>query len=278
MTTSERPVSVRNYFIDEAGNGELFDKKGRVVVGTEGCSRFFMMGLLDVAQPDRLALDMEKLRIALLSDPYFKGVPSMQVHERKTALFFHAKDDLPEVRREVFTLLRRRKLRFFAIVRDKYAVVDYVRQRNASESEYRYKPNELYHNLAPRLFNGLLHRQDVYNVFFARRVKSDQTVALRTALESVQTQFQSKRKTSEAATLNVTVCLSHERAELQAVDYFLWALQRFYERREDRYVELLWPAFRLVHDVDDTRESQHGAEYTQKRPLTLAALKELPGI
>ena len=29
---------------------------------------------------------------------------------------------------------------------------------------------------------------------------------------------------------------------LQAADYFLWALQRLYERREERYVTLLWPA------------------------------------
>ncbi len=269
----ERPISIRNYFIDEAGNGELFDKKGRVLIGTEGCSFFFLMGLLDVAQPERLTREMEQLRADLLSDPYFKGVPSMQVQERKTALFFHAKDDLPEVRREVFALLRRHNLRFYAVVRDKSAVADYVRQRNANEAGYRYKPNDLYHDLVPRLFNGLLHKHDVYNIFFARRVKSNQTAALRTALEEVRSRFQSKRKTGAAAALNVTISLSHERAELQAVDYYLWALQRFYERREDRYVELLWPGFRLVHDIDDTRESQHGAEYTQKRPLTLAALK-----
>jgi hypothetical protein len=40
-----------------------------------------------------------------LADPYFKGVPSMQADAKKTALFFHAKDDLPEVRREVFRVL-----------------------------------------------------------------------------------------------------------------------------------------------------------------------------
>ena len=34
-----------------------------------------------------------------------------------------------------------------------------------------------------------------------------------------------------------------------------WALQRLYERREDRYVELLWPSFGVVHDLDDTRHN-----------------------
>jgi hypothetical protein len=47
-----RPISVRNYFVYEAGNTELFDRQGRVIVGTEGCSRFFIMGLLDIANPE----------------------------------------------------------------------------------------------------------------------------------------------------------------------------------------------------------------------------------
>ena len=233
-------------------------------------------GLLDVANLEKLTQDMERLRTSLLTDPYFKGVPSMQMRERKTALFFHAKDDVPEVRREMFALLRRHSLRFYAVVRDKHAVVQYVRQRNSEEPAYRYKPNELYNDLVNRLFNGLLHKHDAYNVCFARRVKADQTAALQTALKNVQARFNSKRASAEAAQINTSTPLSHERAELQAVDYFLWSLHRLYERREDRYLELLWPSFRLVHDVDDTRDTQSGAEYTQKRPLTIAALKQLP--
>jgi hypothetical protein len=69
-----------------------------------------------------------------------------------------------------------------------------------------------------------------------------------------------------------------EHAGLQVTDYFLWALQRLYERREDRYLELLWPSFCLVHDLDDTRDKTYGVYYTKKKPLTLAALEELPGI
>ena len=40
----------------------------------------------------------------------------------------------------------------------------------------------------------------------------------------------------------------------------------------------LWPAFRLVHDLDDTRGKMYGIYYTQKKPLTSAAFKGLPGI
>ena len=57
------------------------------------------------------------------------------------------------------------------------------------------------------------------------------------------------------------------------------SLQRFYERREVRYMEFLWPAFHLVHDLDDMRKNAYGRYYTQEKPLTLAAVKDdSPGI
>ena len=126
----EQSPSICNYFVDEAGDSNLFNSKGRVIVRTEGCSRFFILGLLDVPDTVTLANELTALRQRLLADPYFKGVPSMQPEARKTALAFHAKDDAPEVRREVFSLLLQHNLRFFAIVRDKHKVVEYVRQRN----------------------------------------------------------------------------------------------------------------------------------------------------
>ena len=42
---------------------------------------------------------------------------------------------------------------------------------------------------------------------------------------------------------------------------------------EDRFVTYLWPAFRLVVDIDDTRQAQYGAYYTKRKPLTRAALE-----
>lgn len=65
---------------------------------------------------------------------------------------------------------------------------------------------------------------------------------------------------------------------LQAVDYFLWALQRMYERREERYLQYIWPKVHLVHDIDDTRLAEYGVYYTQKKPLALAAIKKVQEI
>ena len=270
--------STRHYFVDEAGDGTLFDRKGRVIIGTEGCSRYFILGLVDVPDPVSLQQDLDDLRARLLADPYFKGVPSFQPEAKKTALAFHAKDDLPEVRREVFALLLRHPLRFLAVVRDKQKLLEYVRLRNERDTAYRYNPNELYDYLVRRLFKTLLHKDDEYNITFARRGNSDRTAALRTALEAARLRFAEQRGIVSAAPLNVLPRAAHEAPGLQAADYLLWALQRLYERREDRYLQYVWPLVRLVHDVDDTRTAQYGVYYTQKKPLTLAALEGLPGI
>jgi len=264
--------------VDEAGDGNLFDRKGRVIVGTEGCSRFFMLGLADIEDPAAVGAELDELRARLLADPYFNGVPSMQPEARKTALAFHAKDDLPEVRREVFSLLLRHDVGFFAVVRDKTKVLEYVRQRNERGPGYRYHTNELYDHLVRRLFKERLHKDDRYQVYFARRGNRDRTQALSEALLVARQRFTEQKGTASAAPIEVVPTTPRSCPGLQAVDYFLWGLQRLYERREERFVQLLWPTVRLVHDVDDTREAGYGAYYTKRKPLTAAALGGVPGI
>ncbi len=62
-----------------------------------------------------------------------------------------------------------------------------------------------------------------------------------------------------------------ENTALQAVDYFLWALQRLYEQGEDRYWEFVRAKAQLVYDIDDTRQNSYGVYYTPANPLTGAA-------
>ncbi len=270
--------SIRHYFVDEGGDSTLFSRKGEVLVGTEGCSRFFILGLLDVLDPGALNIRFDELRARLMSDSYFKSVPSMQPHERKTALAFHAKDDLPEIRRDVFKLLRETEgLRFFAVVADKLSVLEYVRQRNRREPAYRYQPNELYDYLTGRLFKDRLRQHNRYDIIFSQRGKSGRTDSLRQAIEFAPDLLQNQSNPSKNAltdvSLRVTAATPKEHAGLQAVDYFVWALQRLYERGEDRYLVYLWQAFGLVHDIDDIRKKRYGVYYTQNKPLTAETLK-----
>ena len=112
----------------------------------------------------------------------------------------------------------------------------------------------------------------------ARRGKSDRTNALREALLAAQERFCLQWDRQPASTFTVTARRSWQSAGLQAVDYFLWALQRVYERGEDRYVRFIWPSVGLVHDVDDRGTAKYGTYYNKARPLTAASTKEAHGI
>lgn len=265
------------YFVDEAGDHTLFGSRGKVLVGSEGCSRFFMLGFADVEEIEKLSADLTALRARLVADPYFKDVPSMQPEEKKTALLFHAKDDLPEVRREVFKVLQQYKIRFSAIVRNKLRVLAYVRRRNETDPDYRYNPNELYDYMVRRLFKQRLHTHGSYRICFARRGNSDRTGALTRALETARRRFAAEQGISANPQIEVVPTSPVREAGLQAVDYFLWALQRTFEKHEDRFLQLLWLQCSLVIDADDTRAKGYGTYYTKQKPLTAAALKEAEG-
>ena len=266
-------IEPRRYYVDEGGDGTLFARKGKVIIETEGCSRFFMLGLLDVPNPTSLHRSFEDLRAQLINDPYFSNIPSMQENAGKTARSFHAKDDIPEVRREVFSFLRSVPgLRFFAVVADKRSVLNYVRGQNERDPTYRYHPNELYDYLTRRLFKDLLHKDRAYEIMFSKRGKSDRTAALRQAIEAARERFAAQWNVRSRSSIRISAAIPAMRAGLQAVDYFTWALQRLYERQEDRYLVYLWPAIHLVQDIDDKRNAGYGVYYTQKHPLTAAAL------
>ena len=117
MSHSNPPrESICHYFVDEAGDGTLFNKRKQLLIGREGCSKFFILGALEVFAPKKLHDSLEALRVQLQADTYLAKVPSLQPAQNKTAVAFHAKDDCAEVRREVYKLLMQHELRFFVSV------------------------------------------------------------------------------------------------------------------------------------------------------------------
>lgn len=268
-----RRTRTAEYFVDEAGDPLLFNARKQVIVGTEGCSKYFMLGMLWALDAERLGADLEALRREILADPYFTGVPSLLPASRKTATIFHAKNDLAEVRREVFRVLMKHPLQFFAVIYDKLTAVDRVRARNAREPGYRYHQHEMYDSMVERLLTGRLHRDRAYVVHFARRGRSDRTEALRLAVQAARLRSDGKMRISSDSPIDARAVSPLDSTCLQACDYMLWALQRLYEKGEERFLAAVWPAVRLVHDVDDVSEAAYGRYYTQTERLDGGALR-----
>lgn len=252
------------YFVDETGDGVIFDGKGRVLVGTGKVQDYFTVGMVECWTMEGLTKDLADLRAQLLADPYFRGVPSMQPEAKKTALFFHAKDDLPEVRREVFKVIERHGISFYAVVRTMSAVARRVKERNERDPTYRYRPTELYDSAVRRLFDRKLHTQPAFDVIFASRGKA-RTQALREHLLKAQAASRKATGTFPDAVINVRAMPAHQHAGLQVADYCLWALQRVFTKGEDRFLSLIWPKVGLIVDADDTSEKPYGTYHTRKR-------------
>lgn len=261
------------YFVDETGDGVIFDGKGRVLVGTGAVQDYFTVGMVECWTLKALTEDLATLRTQLLADPYFKGVPSLQSQAKKTALFFHAKDDLPEVRREVFKVLARHDFSFYAVIRTMSAVARRVKERNERDPTYRYRPTELYDSAVRRLFDKKLHTRPAFDVVFASRGKA-RTQALREHLLKAQTESRKAAGTYPDAAIHVRAMPAHQHAGLQVTDYCLWALQRLFTKGEDRFLSLIWPKVGLIVDADDISEKPYGTYHTRKRPpLTAENIK-----
>ena len=257
--------SPHSYFVDETGDGVIFDGKGQVLVGTGKVQDYFTVGMVECWTLAALTADLAALRIQLLADPYFKGVPSMQPEAKKTALFFHAKDDLPEVRREVLRVIERHGFSFYAVVRTMSAVARRVKERNERDPTYRYRPTELYDSAVRRLFDKKLHTRPAFDVVFASRGKA-RTQALREHLLKAQAESRKAAGTYPDAAIHVRAMPARHHAGLQVADYCLWALQRLFTKGEDRFLSLIWPKVGLIVDADDISEKPYGTYHTHKRP------------
>lgn len=266
---------IRTFYLDEAGDFTLFNRRGAVIVGAEGVSRTLMLGVVELTDPMAATLSLERLRAELVADPYFKNVPSMQISAGRTAKFFHAKDDLPEVRREVMKLLPTLGVKCRVAVRRKESLV--VQARFAFQQGKKLSDADIYDGLASRLLKDSLHQADQNVVVFARRGKAERREALEQTIRRAKHNFNKKWGTDHDRPTSVLVDDSWNHAGLQIADYYLWALQRLFERGEDRFVQALADGFRLVMDLDDTRNHPYGEWYTAKNPILIEKIKPLVG-
>lgn len=237
------------------------------MLGTPGVSATFMVGVAHVEHPECLAQELAALRQHIVTDPYLKSIPSVTAAERKTCLAFHAKDDCPEVRMLVFNLLAKLQIKVFVGIRRKSVLASLACDAHAKGVRLRIEG--VYDDLIKTTFKNLLHKADVNYVCFARRGKSTRQVALQRAITRAQANFSRDTGIKAHKRTEVVTAVPSDEAGLQAIDYFLWALQRLYERGEDRYFCYLAGHYKLIMDFDDgNTATSYGTWYSDRNPLT----------
>ena len=264
MSNATPTFSPVTYYVDEAGEGVLFGPMGRDRLQDADAPQFFMLGMVCCADEVDATRQLAELRGSLQKNPLYATIYSLKPEAQKTARAFHAKDDHAEIRSKVFELLVGLDFKFYAVVKDMRAVREYVKSRNAMDSAYRYRPNELYDLTVRMLFKQRLHKEDHYKVIFARRGKSDRTEALKHQLEQARQAFLQEHKLTSNPALEIIPAYPWGQPCIQVTDYCLWALQRCYEKHEPRFLNALWSKVSLIHDVDDRGDAKYGKYLTRK--------------
>ena len=162
-------LAMRHFFVDEAGDLTLFDRRGRSMLGRDGVSQYFMVGVAEIRNPAVVGSRLDTLRRDLMSDPYLPGACSMHFERRKTALAFHAKDDLPEVRWRVYERLRRLDIKVAVALRRK-VVLEAQARALFQKTGRKLRPDDVYDALVTQLFIGRF-RDDAKNHLPSRPVR-----------------------------------------------------------------------------------------------------------
>jgi len=181
-----------------------------------------------------------------------------------------ANNDLPEVRYEVMRLLPSFDAKAIVRIRRKQQLAEHYKLIYLRTGK-KLKPNALYNvvydGLVAKIFRDKLHSADKINIVFAHRGKSERHEALRNALNKSRRSFEAKhgKRTFPPTTISSTAAARS--AGLQIVDYYLWAMQRLYERGQERFFRALESQYRLTMDLDDKRNNPYGEWYSDANKL-----------
>jgi hypothetical protein len=252
-------------FLDEAGDTTFFNK-GKlktVSIGNTGVSNCFILGMVkfntDLNQLRTQVIDLQK---RVESDSYFNSIRSINKKKAKGAFYFHATDDIPEVRKILFEFIKGIDCSFEAVVGRKIL--------SLYEKKHNQKGNEFYADLLSHLLKNKFFAQDKLVLNVAQRQNSTENQNLQLALNRALSGFV-KDNPKKPVTKQVVFNVQNHKTEplLNIADYFCWAVQRVFEKGEDRYYDFLKEKIELVVDVYDANKSVGNRNYyTIKNPLT----------
>jgi hypothetical protein len=259
----KKPKTGHNhFFIDESGDPTFYDRRGNLIVGKPGCSSILLLGFIETQYPGQIRDALLGLQHEIVSDSYFDGVPSL----KKTAVAFHAKDDLPEIRYRVFKLLVDLDFKAQIIIARK---IERVFRNNFHANEY-----EFYDHLVSQLFKNNLHRYQYNLIYFAKRGSRKRQQPLMTAIQKGVHQFEGRWNTKVKTEISIQVQTPKGEPCLSAVDYVNWAAYRAFTRGEMRYFHQIESKISLLLDLYDI-QSYPNNWYSRKNPFHINKITPL---
>ena len=232
-------------FLDEAGDTAFYGK-GRInIVGRQGVSNTFILGMVKFREPlDEVRRKIVELQNVIANDPFYKDIPSIEKKKNDKGFFFHATDDIPEVRERFFKFIKNLDCSFEAIVARKIPEI-FEKKHHSNDAEF-------YADLLSHLLKNKFGKERKLVLNIAKRQNSTNNHNLNIALQKAISRFSAKYPSKDIKT-TVVFNVQNQLAEplLNISNYSCWTVQRIFERGEVRYYNFLIDKVSLVIDLYD---------------------------
>lgn len=242
------------FFVDESGDPTFYDRRGNLIVGQEGCSPILILGFIETQNPQIIRREVLALQREIVNEPYFQSFPSIQ----KTAVAFHAKDDVPEVKYRFFNLLATLDFKAQFIVARK---IERVFRNN-----FQAKETLFYDHLVSLLFQNVLHRYQKNCIYFSKRGSRDRQIPLSNAIQASINRFEQKWGVSITTEINIQAQTPEGEPCLSVVDYMNWAVYRAFTRGQMGYYNTIADKVSLLVDLYD-RANYPNNWYKRRNPF-----------
>jgi hypothetical protein len=184
-------VKTNHRFLDEAGDTAFYGKGKKIIIGKEGVSSCFIIGMVKFREPlDEIRNKIIDLQKKVEADPYYQ-VKSVLKKKSGAGYYFHATDDLPEVRKLFFDLLKSINCSFEAVVGRK--TIEKYETTHKGKEEY------FYADLLSHLLKDKLEKKNKLILNVAERGISTKNHNLQLALEKAKERWAGKKSVAENA-------------------------------------------------------------------------------
>jgi hypothetical protein len=256
-------IKTYHRFIDEAGDSTFYLKGKKSALGNEGVSNAFILGMVKISDPlDEVRKKISDLQLSISNNPFY-DVPSVNKKKAKGGFYLHATDDLPEIKKEFFDVIKTIDCSLEAVVGRKS--IELFETRHKGKEEYFYA--DLLSHLLKNKFTK--HQKLILNI--SERGNSTKHTNLNLALLKAKQRF-CERNNAQNIKTNVLFEVQSPTREplLNLADYLCWAVQRVFEKGEIRYYNLIKEKISLVIDLYDTDKYKNYSNYydNKKNPLT----------
>lgn len=133
----------------------------------------------------------------------------------------------------------------------KYEVIVARKNEEIFNSRHRGNENIFYDDLITKLFENKLHTSSKNKIYYAVRGNSVRQEPIVSAIQSAILTFETKWKTKVDSTIDIQAQTPSGEPCLQVVDYFNWAIQRAFLKRETRYFNFLKNKISYLVDIYD---------------------------